>query len=354
MWPKFVTNFFLWTLVALAFVRPARAAIPNLGVHILHPEEMADAARLIKTADNRDRWTYVTMTLSLDDLSEHDRWQAAFRTARRAHIQPIVRLVTQYDPSSDAWAIPTRGQILSYFDFLNSLTWPKSERYIIVFNEPNHASEWGGQLDPASYAAALRFTAAWAHTEPADYKVLPGAMDLAAPNGPDTWEAFHYLSGMLEAEPDLFAHLDAWNSHSYPNPAFSSSPTDTGQNKLSGYTYELAWLQERTGREWSTFITETGWQATARTKKYLYDYYAYANEHIWNDEHILGITPFVLRGDPGPFAGFSLLDRDSQPTLQYEALARQVERNALAWRQEYQDQLAHREAFIVQAAEILQ
>ena len=45
---------------------------PALGVHILHPGEITDAAALIKTEANRDQWTYVTLPLSLDDLERHE------------------------------------------------------------------------------------------------------------------------------------------------------------------------------------------------------------------------------------------------------------------------------------------
>ena len=280
-----------------------------LGVHILNPGEIDEAAKLLKTDANRDEWVYVTVPLSLDDLSKKNEWQDAFNHARQEKINPIVRLVSRFDTERNAWAIPTRADIIAAFDFLNQLDWPRSEKLIIAFNEPNHASEWGGTINPASYAEILDFTVNWAHTENNGYRVLPAAMDLAAPDGPDTWEAFHYLREMISSVPQVFDQIDYWNSHSYPNPAFSSPPTSDGQNSLRGFTYELAWLKEETDRDLSVFITETGWQENQRTRDRLDDYYAYAREHIWSDERVIAITPFVLHGDPGPFSGFTFIDK---------------------------------------------
>ena len=305
---------------------------PALGVHILHPGEITDAAALIKTEANRDQWTYVTLPLSHDDLERHDEWQAAFTEAKKHRINPIVRLTSRFDPQLNAWSVPTRGEIIQLFHFLSRLEWPQDAKFIIAFNEPNHASEWGGQLDPAGYAKVLNFITHWAHTEHYGYRVLPAAMDLAAPNGPDTMEAFGFLDGMLAANPHVFDNIDYWNSHSYPNPAFSASPERTGQNSLRGYQYELAWLQEKTGLTRFVFITETGWDDNRATNSHLASWYAIAREQIWSDTRILGVTPFVLRGDPGPFAGFTLIDRNNFATTQYEAYAAQIDLNAQNYR----------------------
>ena len=32
--------------------------------------------------------------------------------------------------------------ITTWVDFLDSLNWPIENRYVILFNEPNHAKEW--------------------------------------------------------------------------------------------------------------------------------------------------------------------------------------------------------------------
>ncbi len=328
---KSYTIYYLFTLLLIFFCLPfAIQAQEVLGVHILHPAEISDAAKLIKNEFNTDSWSYVTLPLSLNDLDKHHEWQTAFNYAKEKKINPLIRFVTRFDPDKNAWAIPTRGEIMSYFTFLNQLDWPDEKRYLIIFNEPNHFSEWGGVSDPASYAEILSFTADWAHTENENYRVLPAAMDLAAPNGSTTTEAFTYLNAMFAAQPDVFTKIDYWNSHSYPNPAFSAPANRTGQNSLRGFTYELAWLAEKTNLTPKVFITETGWTENTRTKRHLFNYYAYANEHIWSDERIMAVTPFILKGDPGPFTHFSLIDQHGQPKLQYDALAEIIKKNSQA------------------------
>lgn len=304
---------------------PHRASAGQvLGVHILHPAEIEEAASLIKNDLNQETWSYVTVPLSLDDLDKKDEWQKAFDTCRTQKIKPIVRLTTTFDSQLNAWVIPNRAQIISYFTFLNSLRWPTDQRLIIVFNEVNHAAEWGGQINPGNYAGILSFVADWAHTENKGYLVLPAAMDLAASNTATTQEAFAFLNQMLEGEPGVFSKIDFWNSHSYPNPAFSSAPTKVGQNSLTGFTHELAWLKQKTGRDLKVFITETGWEENNTTRNKLYNYYSYAAKNIWNDARVIAVTPFVLKGDPGPFSKFTLIDKDGQTSRQYDALANAI------------------------------
>ena len=287
-----------------------------LGVHILNPSEITQAEELIRPEDD-DTWRYVTVPLSLNDLSKQEEWQNFFKSASEKKIIPIVRLVTRFENGS--WQVPNRKEVVSLIDFLNQLTWPTSERYVIVFNEPNHSNEWGGQLDPKSYTQTLTFTSAWAHATSSNFKVLPAALDLAASSGGQTMEAFNYLNQMLAVNPDVFSTVDYWNSHSYPNPAFSASPQKTGQNSLRGFQYELDFLKQKTGRDYQVFITETGWSDNAATHRWLTSYYQYAVQNIWSDSRVIAVTPFLLQGDPGPFTPFSFIDKTGQPTHQYAA-----------------------------------
>ena len=288
-----------------------------LGIHILSPSE-AQAAEKLFQADHQDqKWHYVTIPLSLDDLNQKDAWNNFFAYAKEQKLIPIVRLASKFD--NGAWVVPTKSDIVNLISFLSSLNWPTDDKYIIVFNEVNHSKEWGGHVDPAEYAGVLQFTSDWAKSENKNYKILPAAMDLAAPNGGSTREAFSYLDAMRQTQPRIFDFIDYWNSHSYPNPAFSAPPGAKGQNSLSGFQDELAYLQQKTGRDYETFITETGWIENASTRPWLTSYYEYAVQHVWNDPHVKAVTPFVLEGDPGPFSGFTFLNRNGQPTAQYEA-----------------------------------
>lgn len=290
-----------------------------LGVHILHPYELADAEELLRpTTESENNPVFVTIPVTLNDLQNKDEWQSFFNTAKEKNITPIVRLTTRFE--NGAWQVPSRRDITLLFGFLNRLEWPSKQKYIIVFNEVNHAKEWGGTIDPSGYADILLFTANWAHAENRNYVVLPAAMDLAAPNGRETMEAFTYLEAMVAAQPEALHKIDIWNSHSYPNPGFSAAPDRTAKNSLRGYTHELAFVREKTGRDLKVMITETGWVKGRFSTKQLENYYTYALKNVWSDPRILAVTPFVLRGDPGPFSDFAFLDRNSNPTAHYIAL----------------------------------
>lgn len=294
-----------------------------LGIHILNLYELEAADTLI-SADNQEAWHYVTIPFSLADLNRKDDWQAFFYKAREKKIIPIVRLVTQVE--GDHWLQPNRKEVTDQITFLKNLEWPTDKKHIVIFNEVNHAKEWGGVIDPVGYTETLRFAAQWAHAEQAGFVVLPAAMDLAAPNGGSTMEAFTYLSKMYEADPEIFNYVDAWNSHSYPNPAFSASPRLTSQNSLRGFEHELAFLKQKTQRELQVYITETGWVTNRATSPWLESYYTYALQHIWSDPRVVAVTPFVLQGAPGPFSDFTFLDESGQPTLHYRALQNAIKK----------------------------
>lgn len=302
----------------LAFL-PERASAANsqvLGMHILHPGEIDDVRRVYPD----EAWRFVTIPVTLDDLGKRNEWQKFFDQAAVLRLIPIVRLNTRYDPLLDAWLIPSRKDIIDLTRFLSSLNWHQDEKFVIVFNEVNHAKEWGGKIDPILYASILRFTSDWLRSEGRNYKILPAAMDLAAPNGSETREAFTYLESMLHFDREIFDQIDYWNSHSYPNPDFAASPKRTGQNSLRGFLYELTWLKNKTGRELEVFITETGWASSYLTNYYLSEYYLYALNYIWSDSRVKAVTPFIMRGSPGPFASFSFFDAAGNPTIQLFAL----------------------------------
>jgi hypothetical protein len=315
---KALKSLILALIFSLMVVQPARAVEGQvLGIHILNLDELDQAIELIQP-QNPDTWQYVTIPLTLNDMERKEEWQAFFTKAKQKKIIPLVRLTSRFEDG--AWKVPNRKELTNLVTFLGALDWPTDQKHIIVFNEVNHAKEWGGHLDPNEYAQVLRFTADWAHSEQKNYVVLPAAMDLAAPNGAVTREAFTYLNQMLVADPEILTVVDAWNSHSYPNPGFSSSPQRTAQNSLRGFEHELAFLKQKTGRDYSVFITETGWVVNRQTSRWLESYYEYAVQHIWSHPQVVAVTPFVLRGAPGPFSGFTFLDQNNQPTVQYTAL----------------------------------
>ena len=316
----------LFFTVAYIFITKPVLAVSSVpvGVHILSIDEISQAAELTAIPDSPDSWRYVTVPLTLSDLEKPIEWQAFFTAARKHKLVPLVRLTTSF--SENSWNVPSRRNIVDSISFLSGLEWPTDQRHIIVFNEVNHSKEWGGYIDPEEYADIFSFTAQWAHTEGRNFVVLPAALDLAAPNGRQTMEAFTYLSRMHSYDPEIFSYADAWNSHSYPNPGFSASPERIGKNSLRGFQVELAWLSQKTGRDFKVYITETGWDASPSLARWLPQYYEYAVNHIWNDPNVIAVTPFILQGAPGPFEGFSFLTADGSPTAQYKAYKNALEK----------------------------
>ncbi|MEO8581727.1 MAG: hypothetical protein ABI425_04060 [Patescibacteria group bacterium] len=302
--------------------RPVQAG-DVLGIHILHPSELDDVLSLLKTDKNKDHWEYVTIPYGLEDINRFNEWQSFFDKCKENKVIPIVRLITK--PEGDTWAIPTTKDIIDLSKSLSALNWPTDERLIIVFNEPNHSKEWGGSVDPVRYADVLQFTSDWFRTDGKGFKILPAGLDLAAPNGSQTMEAFTFWKKALEYNPQIFDSLDDWNSHSYPNPAFSSSPTLSAQNSMRGFQHELEFLKKYSGKEWGVYITETGWAENSSTSRWLTQYYTYAEQHIWSDPHVKAVTPFLLHGAPGPFSAFSFLDQNGKKTRQFEAYRRVIE-----------------------------
>ncbi len=293
-----------------------------LGIHIMHTYEIEDAYSLIENYKKAHTF-YLTIPFTLEDLNKKQQWQQFFNQAREKKMIPLVRLCTKVEDG--VWVVPTRKNVVDMIDFLDQLSWPTERKYIIVFNEVNHAAEWGGTINPSLYADFLKFSYNWAKATDPDFFVLPAAMDLAAPNGTKTWEAFRYLQAMQQESEDIFEYVDAWNSHSYPNPGFSSSPTLKGKNSIRGFLHELEYLKRVTGKDYKVYITETGWIANGYNDRWLDDYYQYALDHVWSHDSVEAVTPFTLKGSPGPFAGFSFFDDQGKETVHYYAYQKALE-----------------------------
>jgi len=312
----------LYTTIYFLFFTASNVAAREtaiVGMHVLNPEEFSAAKKSLSVdGEIEDQWYYMTVPLTLDDIDDQPRWQKLFNDARENKVIPIVRLATRFENGS--WKQPDRKEVVDLITFLEKLEWPTENRHIIIFNEVNHSKEWGGEVDPASYAEVFRFASNWAHSEDASFIVLPAAMDLAAPNGRNTLEAFNYLSSMYAEDQEIFSYADAWNSHSYPNPGFSTSPTKTDKMSLRGFEHELAFLADKTETILPVYITETGWEDSRATRPWLASYYEFALQHIWTKDKVVAVTPFIYKGSPGPFSGFSFMTADDKPTEQLEAL----------------------------------
>lgn len=301
--------------IYLGLCSPVFAVGEILGIHVLSPQEASQAAVLLQTPDHSEH--YITVPLTLSDLSQTALWQHFFDVTSTQHLIPIIRLATSFE--NGVWQVPNRQNIIDYATFLSSLDWHASSLIIVLFNEPNHAQEWGGKIDPDGFAQISEFGADWFHTESKQYTVLPAGMDLSAPNAKDTLEAFHFWQFALHGSNELVNKFDGWTSHSYPNPNFASNPNRTDQTSIRGYQHELAFLSGFTPKQFPVYITETGWNQDILSAAQIRTYYEQAYR-IWkSDPRIQAVTPFLLQGAPGIFSSFSFLDSQGHPRQAYTA-----------------------------------
>lgn len=307
-------------LLLCSVATTASAQTAKMGMHVLSMDEVEPAVTLLREQQkDTDHWYYITIPFTIADLEREREWQQFFNRAKDLHVIPIVRLATV--PKGAVWVIPTQKNIVDQLTVLAHLEWPTPERRVLIFNEVNHAKEWGNSIDPVQYAELFRFSSLWAHSLQKNFIIMPAAMDLAAPNGSVTRDAFAYLDAMHAYDQAIFSYADAWNSHSYPNPGFSAPPQRLGRNSLYGYQHELAYLEKKGVASLPVYITETGWEQNRATSNNLARYYKFAFEKIWQpDNRVIAVTPFVFNGAPGPFASFSFISAEGKPTLHYDAL----------------------------------
>ncbi len=307
--------FFFISPVANAKFNPSDTPNNKFGIHIVDPNDISEISSLVNS--NEGDWGYVTLVIQEDDRNK-EKWQAVFNTMRRDHLIPIIRLATTID--GDAWKKPGVDGIKDWVSFLNSLNWPIENRYIILFNEPNHANEWGRKIDPQGYAEiALAFTIAL-HRASEDYFVLPAGLDVSAASDDKSLEASTYLKTMFTTTPELFKVLDGWTSHSYPNPAFSGSAYASGKGTVQSFAWEQAYLRSLgVTKAYPIFITETGWvHSFGVSSNYgllspdaVGEALKQAAAFAWADKSIVAITPFIFNYQGLPFDHFSWKKLDS-------------------------------------------
>lgn len=303
---------------ANAIVDPLSVSNNKFGIHILFDTELDDAAKLVNT--NGGDWGYVTIPIQIKDM-DPDKWQNFLDKAGKLHLIPIIRLATEnYYFNTKVWRTPTPNDIVDFANFLNSLTWPTKNRYIIVFNEVNRADEWGGEVNPDEYADILHFAVETFKKRSPDFYMISAGLDNAAPNqGIEYMNEYSFMRAVNEADPQVFTMIDAFASHSYPNPAFSQPPDVLTTKSIASFTYERDTLKSFTGKELPVFITETGWTDEGISDEKRAEYYKTALNSIWSDKGIVAITPFLLKAG-GVFGQFSFIKDNGQDTKQYDAI----------------------------------
>ena len=296
------------TLIILVFILINVSNIyanPNnkYGIHLAQPhlEDLDSAAKLVNSTGGD--WGYITLIIQENDRNR-EKWQRIFNRLRELHLIPIIRLATQSE--GENWRRPEEKDADDWVKFLDSLNWVVKNRYIVLFNEPNHGLEWGGEVDEKSYAE-VAFTFAKALKEKdQDFFVMLAGFDASAPSWPSGMEDEEiFLRKIFNFSFLIFNYIDGWVSHSYPNPNFSGSPWASGRGTVRTYDWELA-LLGRLGvnKELPVFITETGWKRGS--EEGVAENFRSVYENVWQpDDRVMVVTPFVFDYQSDPFLEFS-------------------------------------------------
>ena len=294
--------------VTCVFAENLPTSVPNnkFGIHIIDENDLKTAASLVNSSGGD--WGYVTMVIA-ESERDRNRWQNVFDEMRRLHIIPVIRIATKME--GENWSIPDTEDIDSWISFLDSLNWVVENRYVIVGNEPNHASEWGGKLDPEGYATYLNDFAQKLRNSSSDYFVMGAGLDASAKNTAGTMDESIFIKRMLKEQPAVFDNLAGWVSHSYPNPGFEGKETDTGRGSIQTFDWELSYLSSLgISKQLPVFITETGWSTDKVDGNKISQMYEYAFQNVWNDKRIVAVTPFVLNYKDSLFSEFSWTKED--------------------------------------------
>jgi hypothetical protein len=294
-----------------AIVDPLGVPNNKFGIHITTPDEtkIKDAAEMVNS--NGD-WGYVTLVIESRDR-DLQKWQDIFNSLRRNRLIPLVRIATYVEKGY--WTKPKEGEEEIWADFLNKLIWPTKNRYVIIYNEPNHASEWGNAVNAAEYAYVLEKTITELKRKSEDFFILNAGFDASAPQKlPIYQDQLDFMNKMSVAIPGIFNRLDGWVSHSYPNPGFIGSPKDEGRGSIRTWEWELEVLKSLgVAKSLPVFIAETGWrhseglrynQSYPKPEK-VSEYLKEAFETTWRDKRIAAVTPFLIEAQDEPFDYFS-------------------------------------------------
>lgn len=324
---KFCLWFFTLIFLILLLPQPTYAIDnpllqPNnkIGIHLFFPSEIHDASKLINSSGGD--WGYVTIPIQSND---HDlkKWQNFMLACKKYHVIPILRLATTIDSTNtEVWKKPQLTDVIEIAAFLDKLSWPTQNRYVVIYNEINRADEWGGTINPSEYANILSFAVTIFKSKSPDFFVISAGLDNAAPNkGLQFMNEYEFMRQMNIAVPGIFYQIDGLASHSYPNPGFSQAPNTNSMMGVASFKYERNLAKELTGKDLPVFITETGWSGELVSDELKIKYYQQTFDTIWNDPTIIAVTPFIFEARNGDFEKFSFLTSTGSATKQYEFLS---------------------------------
>ncbi|MDP2585520.1 MAG: hypothetical protein Q8P29_01430, partial [Candidatus Levybacteria bacterium] len=307
----FFSVLFLFSKTSFAIEDPLSLPNNKMGVHILFPEELNEAAVLVNS--NGGDWGYVTIPIQSGDRNM-EKWQKFMNSAKQNRVIPIIRLATEGDYfNTTVWRKPSEEDVLDFANFLNSLIWPVKNRYVVVFNEVNRSDEWEGRLNPKEYANVLNYAVSVFKSLNEDFFIISSGLDNAAPNAAEKYmNEYDYMTAMSNAVPGVFGLIDGLGSHSYPNPGFRQMPYILTSQSIYSFNFEKNLAYRLSGKNLPVFITETGWSKEAVSENQIASYFKYAFQYVWRDKSIVAVTPFLLQAGSKPFSQFSLTEGDGR------------------------------------------
>lgn len=316
----FLGLLFLFPQASFAIEDPLSSPNNKMGIHILFPEELNEAAGLVNSSGGD--WGYVTIPIQAGDRNM-EKWQEFMDDANKLHLIPIIRLATAGDYfNTSVWGKPSEEDILDFANFLNSLVWPVKNRYIVVFNEVNRGDEWEGILSPKEYAEILKYAAETFKSLNSDFFIISSGLDNASPNVSGKYmNEYDYMVAMNEAVSGIFSIIDGLGSHSYPNPGFRQMPYILTSQSIYSFNFERNLAYRLSGKNLPVFITETGWSKEAVSENQIAAHFRYAFQYVWADKNIVAVTPFLLQAGTKPFSHFSLIENDGRRNEIFLALA---------------------------------
>lgn len=314
----FTLYFILFTLSLRAYAVYDPFSQPNnkVGVHVLSPDELESATKLVNN-NGEGEWGYITVPIQAGDRDQ-TKWTRFMKRAAELKVIPIIRVATYAKGKS--WVKPGSGDLIDFANFLNELPWPTQNRYVIIFNEVNRPDEYGGVVSPEEYADILNNAIDIFKSRSDKFFILPAGLDNAAPNTKGYIRHDVYLQRMYSQQKEIFNRIDGWTSHAYGNPGFTTSPALSGPNKADSFLYDLNLLKKYTQKKLPVFITETGW-SNSLPKSTVASFYQYAFTHLWSNDQVVAVTPFLLMAGTPPFDKFSLLSKGGEQTPAYDAIA---------------------------------
>ena len=300
----FFIVFFFWVAPkTFAIYDPLSVPNNSFGIHILETTELEPASKFVNSSGGD--WGYVTIPIRANDR-DLAKWTKFMEDCRKFHIIPIIRLASF--PVEDRWMAPNQYDLIDFANFLDQLPWPTKNRYVIIYNEPNHKNEWGGFLYPEEYASILSQALNTFHLKNEDFYVISAGFDSSAPNAPESMNEYDYLQAIDYRQPGIFNKINGFSSHSYGNPGFSSLPNIYSPISVANYRFEENFLIALGAPRLKIFITEAGWDISKIGQYNAQNFYVRTLGDIWSDDNIVAITPFVYSAQDGPFEGFSFTD----------------------------------------------